>query len=172
MVKHKDAHTLGGFGKAPIALFLMLVIVGASIFAIAWTEAPKAKPTTTIVDANGMLQAFLSSTIDEATYTDTAGRTHVYTGWTVQELLVEDLELRSNSSVKANTTNLEKGLETDFAKMLDDIASDHHYNLKANFGAANFRAKDLNLEGGARSTITIHMRTYDADAKVTLSLTE
>ena len=172
MVKQKDAHSLGGFGMTPIALFLILIITGASIFSIAWTEAPKAKPTSTIVDAEGILGAFLSSTIDEATYTDTDGRKHVYTGWTVQELVIEDLELRSNTSLKANTTNLAKGLETDFAKRLDDISGEHHFNLKANFGAANFRAKDLNLEGGARSTITIHMRTYDADAKVTLSLTE
>ena len=172
MVKQKGTRSLGGFGTAPIALFLILVLTGASIFSIAWKEAPTAKPSSIVVDANGILQAFLTSTIDEATYKDSAGRTHVYTGWTVQELVIEDLELRSNNSVKANTTNLAKGLETDLAERLDDISGDHHYNLKANFGAANFRAKDLNLEGGARSTITIHMRTYNADAKVTLSLTE
>ena len=162
----------GGLGVVPIALFLALVIAGSSILVVAVQEAPKGTPSYTIVDGNGILEALLGSTIDHTTYTDSSGKVHVYTGWTVQELLVEDLELRSSPTTKANVTSLSSGIEAAISQKLHDLSGDHHYDLKASFGATFFRAKDLDLQGQAKATINIHMRTHDSDAKITLWMTE
>ena len=168
----KDEGGIMGIGKLPIALFVLLTVVGASIFAVAWQEAPKGTRTYAVVDPDGVLTALLSSTIDEVSYTDASGRTHIYTGWTVQELLVEDLELRIDQTAKANITGLEKGLEAAIGTKLDGISGEHHYNLKASYGGTYFRIKDLDLQGSADAMTTVHMRTQDAEARVQLSMTE
>jgi len=161
-----------GIGAVPIALFVVLVAVGASVSAVAWQEAPRGTPRYTIVDSSGILQALLSSTVDEVSYTDIGGRTHVYTGWTVQELLIEDLELRFNSTMGANVTGLSTGIEAAMGKSLGNLAGEHHYQLEATFATAYLSVYDQDIHGSARATTMVHMRSSDAYAKVTLSLTE
>jgi|GEM_PF-6662133 len=161
-----------GFGAVPIALFLVLVLSGSSILALTIKETPKGTPSYTVVDSNGILTALLGSTVDHTSYTDSSGKVHVYTGWTVQELIVEDLELRSSTTTKANVTSLSDGIEAAINKKLHDLSGDHHYDMKSAFGSAFFRAKDLDLQGQAKATISVHMRSYDSDAKVSLWMTE
>jgi hypothetical protein len=168
----KSSHGFGGFGAVPVALFLVLVIAGSSILAVAFQDAPKGTPSYTVVDENGILEALLSTTVDYTTYTDSTGRVHVYTGWTVQELIIEDLELRTSTTIKANVTSLAGGIEAAISKKLHDLSGEHHYDLKASFGATFFRAKDLDLQGPAKATISLHMRSFDSDAKVSLWMTE
>jgi hypothetical protein len=168
----KNSQSFGGFGLVPIALFLALVIAGSSILVVAVQDAPKGTPSYTIVDGNGILSALLSSTVDYTTYTDSTGKVQVYTGWTVQDLIVEDLELRSSTATKANVTSLSSGIEAAINKKLNALSGDHHYDMKAAFGAAFFRAKDLDLQGQAKATISVQMRSYNSDAKVSLWITE
>jgi hypothetical protein len=164
--------TKNSIGAVPIALFLVLVAVGASISAVAWEEAPRGTPSYTIVDPSGILQVLLSSTVDEVSYTDIGGRTHVYTGWTVQELLIEDLELRFNSTMGANVTGLSAGIEAAMGKTLGSLSGGHHFNLEASFATAYLSVYDLDVQGSARATTLVHMRNTDANAKVTLAMTE
>ncbi len=168
----ENSQGFGGFGVVPIALFLALILAGSSILVVAFQEAPKGTPSYTIVDGNGILEALLDSTVDHTTYTDSSGKVHVYTGWTVQELIVEDLELRSSTTTKANVTSLSSGIEAAITKKLHDLSGDHHYDMKAAFGAFFFRAKDLDLLGQAKATISVHMRSFDSDAKISLWMTE
>jgi hypothetical protein len=168
----ENSQGFGGFGAMPIALFLVLVIAGSSILVVAFQEAPKGTPSYTVVDGNGILEALLSTTVDYTTYTDSSGTVHVYTGWTVQELMIEDLELRSSTTTKANVSSLAGGIEDAINKKLHDLSGEHHYDLKASFGAAFFRAKDLDLQGQAKATINVHMRSFDSDAKIALWMTE
>jgi hypothetical protein len=162
----------GGIGTVPVVLFVVLVVVGSSILAVAWQDAPKVTQRYTVVDTNGILEALLASTVDEARYTDGNGRTHIYTGWTVQELIVEDLELRINQTMNANTTGLATGIEAAIGKNLQGLARPHHYNLKAAFAESFFRVKDQAIEGSARANLQVHMRSYESNAVVYLSLTE
>ena len=90
----------------------------------------------------------------------------------MQELIVEDLELRSSTTTKANITSLIGGIESAINKKLHDLSGVHHYDMKASFGATFFRAKDLDLQGQAKATISIHMRSFDSDAKISLWMTE
>jgi len=168
----KDKAGMAGIGKVPLVLFIMLTIAGASIFAVARQDAPSGSVNDAVVDAGGVLESLLASTIDEVRYTDVSGRTHIYTGWTIHELMVEDLELRSDDDTPANITSLEKGIEAAVNAKLDALSGEHHYNLKASYGGVFFRIKDLAIEGKATSTTTIHMRSIDGDAKVLLSMTE
>jgi hypothetical protein len=166
------AEPMGGIGRVPVVLFVVLVAVGASLSAVAWQESPKTAPRYTMVDSSGILQALLSSTVGEVSYTDTGGRTHVYTGWTVQELLVEDLELRSNTTMEANATGLGTGIEDAIGKNLNGLAGEHHYHLEASFAAAHFNVYDIDIKGSARANTQVHMRSMDANAKVSIALTE
>jgi hypothetical protein len=168
----KSPQGFDGFGVVPVALFLVLVVAGSSILVVAFQDAPKGTPSYTVVDENGILEALLSTTVDYTTYTDSFGKVHVYTGWTVQELIIEDLELRSSTTTKANVTSLAGGIEAAISKKLHDLSGEHHYDMKASFGSAFFRAKDLDLQGPAKATISLHMRSFGSDAKVSLWMTE
>lgn len=159
-------------GKAAFALFVILILASASVMVVALQEASPDVKGDVMVDAEGILQAFLTSTVNEVSYTDEVGDTNVYVAWTVHDLLVEDMELRTNSTATANLTNIEDGIEATLSGMLEGIAGGHHYNLKVSLKDTFFRIRDLDLEGGARSTAKVPMRTVDGDATVTLSLTE
>ena len=167
-----NSQGLGGFGIVPVALFLVLVLSGSSILALTLKETPKGAPSFTVVDENGILSALLDSTVDRTTYTDNAGLVHVYIGWTVKELIVEDLEFRSTSSPRANVSSLNSGIESDINQNLHNLTGVHHYDMKATFGGAYFRVKDLDLNGNPEATISVHMPSFGSDAKVSLWMTE
>lgn len=159
-------------GKAPFALFAALLLASVVVATVAMQEASPQVEADVKVDADNVLRTFLTSTVDEARYTDMDGRTRVFQGWTVEALLVEDMEVRINTTEEANVTSLEKGLESRLSYILGEISGDHHYSLKVAFTYTSFKLSDIGLEGGARSSTAIPLRTIDGDIKLTLALTE
>ena len=43
-MEKNDAKSMGGIGRVPVVLFVVLVAVGASLSAVAWQESPKTAP--------------------------------------------------------------------------------------------------------------------------------
>lgn len=161
-----------GIGKAALALFTILLISSVGILTVAMQEATPKVRGEAQVDSAGILQALLSSTVDEVTYIDAGGNVSVYTGWTIGALLVEDLELRLNQTVAANLTSMGSGIEGQVTEQLKGLSGLHHYNLKVSFTTTYFRITDVGITGGSQATATLPMKTVDGEAKVTLVMTE
>jgi hypothetical protein len=159
-------------GKAPFALFAVLLLASVAIVTLANHEAAPKLKSEAMVDAQGILDALLGSTIDQATYTDLEGNATIYTGWTVQSLLVEDLETRNNRTVDPNITSLQNGIEAKVLDLLKALSGNHHYNLKVSFRTSVISITDVSIGQGAKSEGSISMRSFEGKALVNLIITE
>ena len=124
------------------------------------------------VDADGILNALLSSTVDDTTYTDMEGNTSHFIGWTVQALLVQDLETRSNRTLGSNNTSLENGIEDAISGQLKGLSGQHHYHLEVSFRYEHLTITDVGILEGAKAEAQLPMRTFDGSAEVVLVMTE
>jgi len=159
-------------GKAPLVLFAVLMLASISILTVATQEASPKLKGETAVDCQGVLDALLSSTLDETTYIDVAGNTSHFIGWTVQSLLVQDMEIRSNKTLGSNNTSLEMGIEGAIYRLLEDLAGQHHFFLEISFRFERSTITDVGIPEGAKAESQLPMRTFDGTAKTVLVITE
>jgi hypothetical protein len=159
-------------GKAPFVMFAVLMLASVSILTLATQEASPRLKGETPVDADGVLNALLSSTVDDTTYSDIEGNTSHFIGWTVQALLVQDLEIRSNRTLGSNNTSLENGIEDAISELLKGVSGQHHYQLKVSFRFEHLTITDVGISEGAKAQAHLPMRTFDGSAEALLVMTE
>jgi len=159
-------------GKAPFVLFAVLMLASVSILTVATQEASPKLKGEAMVDPQGVLDALLSSTVDETSYTDIEGNTSHFIGWTVQALLVQDLEIRSNKTLGSSNTSLEMGIEYAVSRLLKDLSGQHHYNLKVSFRFEHLTITDVGISEGAKAKGYLPLMTFDGNANAVLVITE
>ena len=69
-------------------------------------------------------QTLLTCTIPRINYTDSEGQETIYIGWTVEQLIIEDLKIRNGQKpykAPADIESLRNGLEGAVGRLLDDM---------------------------------------------------
>ena len=66
---------------------------------------------------NGVNKALLMATVPIASYVDSDGNETIYIGYSVNQLILEDIYIRQNSTLNLNRTSLENGLESEILNL-------------------------------------------------------
>ena len=168
-------------------LFLVIVIiVSTMMFFTAFAaddEGELANFQQTDEYSKEVTMSLLSGTVPSVNYTDRADQKTEYLGWSVKQLLIEDLKIREKLrpyKAPADEAQLQAGIETAVGNILDELVGDERtYDLNVSWhkpgessAPTTFHIKGDELSTGGSSLIlislsTIELSIYDPDVTET-----
>ena len=90
--------------------------------------------------SNEVNEVLLMSTIPRVTYVNSDGNETIFIGYSVNQLILEDVYIRQNATFTLNVTNLENGIESEIRNLARNLI-DSKYSFRINI--TSYRVKPI-----------------------------